>query len=468
MSTPLAGAKRLDTKLLVKWGISVGIPLLILSIPTNAVFVREIRMFLVLSIALILVVAFDLFNNMFIPAFLLPAAFYLTGTVPLNIAYGSWTQIVLYVIMAAFVLSAVLEEVGLLRRMAYWCILKFGGSYKGVYWGTFFACMLVSMATFGNAYVLMSAFCYGICKALGLQKSKEAALIMMSGLVGTVTTRIFIWTPQKVGLIEAGVSTIIPNFTIPWSQLLLHMFPVALFCLGLLWIYSKLFKINNVSSANGKEYFEQEYAKLGKMSVTEKKAAFVLALLVIYLVTNPIHGYNVFYGFLLIVPLFFFPGINVGTRESIRSVDFGMIFFVSSCLGIGTVGGYLGVGKILSDMLVPALQPFGPTVASLGILAFGILVNFILTPTAMLTALPGPLTQVALDLGMNPLPFMYCLLGSCDMIFLPYEYVPFLIFFSFGMMSLGDFVKLSVIKISLYFLLTLVVLIPLWNLLGIM
>lgn len=89
MSTPLAGAKQLDIKLLVKWGISVGIPLLILSIPTNAVFVREIRMFLVLSIALILVVAFDLFNNMFIPAFLLPAGFYLTGTVPLNIAYGS-------------------------------------------------------------------------------------------------------------------------------------------------------------------------------------------------------------------------------------------------------------------------------------------------------------------------------------------------------------------------------------------
>lgn len=455
-------------KLGMKWGISLLIPFIIWRIPCTDIFTKEIRMFLVLSIALILVVAFDLFDNMFIPAFLLPVGFYLTGTVPLNIAYGSWTQIVLYVIMAAFILSAVLEEVGLLRRMAYWCILKFGGSYIGVYWGTFFACMLVSMATFGNGYVLMAAFCYGICKALGLQKSKESALIMMAGLVGTVTTRIFIWTPQKVGLIEVGVSTIIPGFTIPWSQLLLHMFPVALFCIGLLLLFSRLFKLKEVSNVNGKAFFQEEYHKLGKMSIKEKKAAFVLGLLTLYLLTNPIHGYNVFYGFLVIVPLFFFPGINVGTRESIKSVDFGMIFFVSSCLGIGTVGGYLGIGQILSDMLVPVLQPFGPVVCVFAILIFGIAINFILTPTAMLTALPGPLTQVALDLGMNPLPFMYCLLGSCDMIFLPYEYVPFLIFFSFGLMSIGDFIKLSAIKISLYFITTGLLLIPLWKLLNLM
>ena len=79
----------------------------------------------------------------------------------------------------------------------------------------------------------------------------------------------------------------------------------------------------------------------------------------------------------------------------------------------------------------------------------------------MLGALPGPLVAIAQGLGMDPLPLVYGLLLSTDLIFLPYEYVPYLIFFSFGMMSTNDFLKLSLVKIG-------VALVFIWKLIGLL
>ena len=57
---------------LVKWLISVGMPLLLFFVPTSEVFTSQARMFLVLSVMAILVIAVGLMDMM-IPALLLPA-----------------------------------------------------------------------------------------------------------------------------------------------------------------------------------------------------------------------------------------------------------------------------------------------------------------------------------------------------------------------------------------------------------
>lgn len=455
------------SKIMLKWFISLMIPAAILLTPLNGAYTASIRTFFALSIWMILAVALELFNSVFIPAFLLPILYYLTGTVPITVAYLSWSNEILYVIIGAFIMASVLEEVGLLKRIAYWCILKFGGEFQGIYWGVFAACTIVTFLTFGNASIVLATFCYGICKALNLGRSKASAMIIMSGLVGTMTSRQFIYSPQTVGLIETGVRTIFPDFSIPWYQYMFQMLPMLGACFLILFVWAKLFHLKSIKVEGGKTYCQQEYAKLGKMSLPEKKAAFVLVLLIIFLLSAPLHHLSANYGFLILPILFFVPGINIAPPKTIASVDFAMIFFIASCLAIGTVGTALGVGQLIASYMAPMMMGVGTSGAMYIMLAFGVVLNFVLTPTAMMATLPAPITSIAVALGLNPLALIYPFKISCDCVFLPYEYVPYLIFYSFGAISMGDFVKFAGIKILLLFIVMGVFMIPFWTLIGI-
>ena len=55
---------------------------------------------------------------------------------------------------------------------------------------------------------------------------------------------------------------------------------------------------------------------------------------------------------------------------------------------------------------------------------------------------------------------------SSDAVFLPYEYVPYLIAYSFGVISMQDFLKLSVMKFFVVLIGLLVLMLPYWLLVG--
>ena len=455
-------------KITIKWIISLLIPILILCTPVNELYTWQMKVYLACSIWMILAVAFELFDNVFVPAFVCPALWYMTGAVPLDIAYKSWTQETLYVIVGAFLLASILERIGLLQRIAYWCILRFGGTFRGTYWGIAVACTVVSFVTFCNAYVVLAAVCYGICKAFNLQKSRAAALITMSALIGTQTARLFLYSPQTTGLIELGVRTVSPEYTMPWYEFMWDMLPNILLCVVILWIYAKIFGMKKIDIYFGKEYFQEQYNALGKMSSKEKKASALVAILMVYMVASPLLGLPGNYGFLIIPMLFFLPGINVATKETIKNCDWAMIFFVSSCLGIGLVGEYLGLTNLITTYLTPIMSSLGSMGAIYIMLVFGILLNFVLTPTAMMAAFPASISALAVSLNLDPLALIFPFQISTDLVFLPYEYVPYLIFFSFGTVTMGDFIKFSTVKVIVTFVFLGLVLVPWWYLIGVL
>ena len=248
---------------------------------------------------------------------------------------------------------------------------------------------------------------------------------------------------------------------------MIQMAPTIAMCLVILWVYGKLFGLNKVMVETGKDYFVKEYAKLGAVRTEEKKALFVLGLLMAYLITSPIHGLSANYGFLILPLLYFIPGIDIGTAQTIRKIDFSVIFFAASCLGIGIGGNYLGLGKLIVTYLSPVISIAGATGAAYIVMAFGVIINFVLTPTAMMAALPPSIAALAQGLGVTPLSLIYPFKLSCDMIFLPYEYIPYLIFFTFGMVSMKDFIKFSCVKMMINVVFLGLILVPWWRVLGI-
>ena len=63
---------------------------------------------------------------------------------------------------------------------------------------------------------------------------------------------------------------------------------------------------------------------------------------------------------------------------------------------------------------------------------------------------------------------MYTMMYSTDMVFLPYEYVIYLIFFSFGTMKMSHFIKYQSIKVLCFYIFFGIVFLPFWKLLGIL
>ena len=117
-------------------------------------------------------IAFEFFNIM-IPALLMSMGFMACNLAPLEIIFGGWANTLPYQVIGAFVLANVLEETGLLKRVAYWTMLKTGGTYRGIVFGVWLAAILASFMTSCNAFVVIATLCYGICKSLNLKASPE-------------------------------------------------------------------------------------------------------------------------------------------------------------------------------------------------------------------------------------------------------------------------------------------------------
>ena len=198
-----------------------------------------------------------------------------------------------------------------------------------------------------------------------------------------------------------------------------------------------------------------------------KKAAVLLAILMTWISTEPLHGISSNYSFMTLPWLCFVPGINIGTRKSINQINLGVIFFVAACLGIGIVGTKLGFTQLLAGHIAENMAGIGVNCFLFLMLFLSTLVNLILSPGAMMAVLPAPFASLSLQLGMNPLPSLLTIIYSTDFVFLPHEVPAYLIMFGFGLMTMKDFIKLHLMKIAWFTLLFGLIQIPFWYAMGI-
>lgn len=463
-----ASFSKLNKASMMKWLISLLVPLLIYLTPTTELFSSEIRLFLVFVTLIILIIAFDLLE-VTIAAIALPTLFVISGLAPAGTAFAPWTYTTMWLIVGTFVLAGALEECGLLKRIAFWCIKRCGGTFNGTMYGLMIVGTILAWCTFCNSYMIVITLTYGICKAMGLEKSKASAVVMMVGSIGVTSCMEFVYNPLMMSLMQQGVNFVLPDFQVFWYNQLLISGPVILFYFIFIFVLTKIYKTKNIQIAGGKEYFETEYRALGKMTTAEKKAAVLLLILMIYLLTNPFHHLSTDWGFMVIPYLMFFPGIGVASREKLKtSINFGAVAFCAACFSIGAVGTSLGLSNLISTGVTPVLSGLGKIPVLYMTMFFGMLANLVLTPSAMMSCLPPIIAQVAVDIGMNPLAPLFALYFSCDMIFLPHEVPAVLILFTMNLISMGDFVKMSIIKTVTLLICIGIFLIPYWYLIGIM
>lgn len=444
---------------ILKMAVTIGLPLVIMLIPVNEIFTIQLKLYFVVTLAAILAFAFENFNQTLV-ALALPFAYTLFNIVPANVAFSPWASSVVWMVLGGLMIADMANKTGFLRRIAYKCIIWAGGTYRGIIWGLGLAGMITTILLAGNGIIPMAALAFGICTALDMRNTKSAAGIMLASAFGCILSGTFLF---NVGPnMYAGFAGTVMSLS--WIEYFTHQAVGVVYFVVVFLILEWLCKPK--TPLNGKDYFVEQYASLGKTSTAEKKAAAICILLLIMLITTDIHHIQAMWVFAIVPLLAYLPGIKVCDEQDMKNTNFGMVFFTAACMSIGTVGTALGIGQIVSEIAVPILAGKSVSFVFFFIYILFVALNFVMTPVAIAAAFTMPFAQICANLGINPEAFFLFETVTLDQVFLPYEYVMYLVVFSFGVMKLKDFVQLMTMKFIAATLYIFLLLIPFWRLIG--
>lgn len=456
---------------IIKWIISLMMMFTPMLIKLNESYTGNIRTFFMITILVIMIWAFELMP-LAAPALVLPIVYISFGLATPGQAFSPWTTEMPWLFIGGMIISNVFDRTGLMKRMAITAIKIAGGTYRGILLGFLIVGLILCIIIPSTAArtTLFLPIAYGIITALGLKKNtKEAIAIMATSSFMALTP----WT--IVDGINLSSYSIARNFgvNLSWIAYMKEM-GMMTFILSCVYIAAVLFfyrgnaeifrKENNFKT---KDYFEKEYSKLGKVTMSEKKVMLVLGVMVSILCTSSIHNISAGWVFAIGAFCFYLPGINVADEKDIKSVNMAMIILMTGAMTIGAVSMATGTGAFIGRILTPFLKGSSFEIVSVSWL-IGVVVNFLLTPLAAASALTQPLVEAAIENGISPTVILNSYAVGLEQIIFPYEYVLPLMMFSYGVMSLKEFVKIFLLKMILSLIFLLVICVPYWGMLGLL
>ena len=455
------GANR---KALVSWVVTLTLPLAIMLVPTGEAFTADIRAFFAITVLGVCLFCFGQIDNA-VSGILMMLLYIVAGVAPLSTVFSAWTMEIPWYILATLLLVNILDDTSILKRIAYRCIVATGGTYRGIVFGITLTAMLAIVIVPGTwTSMAVAAITLSIVKSLGLPVGRASGGILMAACFGFHIASGFIYSPSGIqmfldmsksvdGVAAGSLDTNFVDFFVQDLPLVALPFVMA-------FIITKLMRPEE--PIDGKEHFERRLAELGPLSRQDKKVLVVLLVLLAYLLSNRWTGWNMLYGFLLAPIVCYLPGIGVATADHFRRVNFNVVFFIVACLSIGTVAASIGADQFIVDAIVPLLSNTGTYGFLAAVFAFGVAVNFLLTPMAAMSSLAPLLSGVALALGVSPMATTYAFYLGLDQLVLPYEVGTYLIFYSMGYVTLKDFAKCGAVKMAVTAVFTLAVMIPWW------
>lgn len=191
----------------IKWAVNIILPLIIALLPVTESFTSSIKWFMVITILAIILTATANVPQLAV-SLGLPVAYIVLLKVPADVAMRAWSLEIPWLILGGFLLTVVLNRTGLLKRVAYKCILLFGGTYKGAIIGIVVVGLIASLviADLSAKVILLSALALGICKALEFELGDtETSGIGLAALAATLGPSYLFYHGSTGTLVPMGI-----------------------------------------------------------------------------------------------------------------------------------------------------------------------------------------------------------------------------------------------------------------------
>lgn len=453
---------------IIKWLITFAIPVLFYFSPVN--LDPNQKMFLALTFFAVTAWVTEIMPNDAV-GMMLPVAYVMFNVAPANVVFSPWSNSVIWMTLGALIMGTAMISTGVCKRIAYWAILRVGGGIKGMMWGLALAGVILAVVVPSNIgrLSILIPFAVGICQALNIKaKTKDASAIMLAAFFAVSCPGLGVLTGAGQNLLANAAFGQALGFQVTWADWLMHnMVP------SLVWtaiaIYATILVLKPGTHGNdcACDDIAMQYNEMGNVRPAEYKVLVVAALIIIGFLTQKIHQLDPNMFFVLAYPLYFMPKMDIMEHKDFNNTSVLIIFFIAGAMSIGAVAGHINLTAVISDSLVPYLS--GSTLKMMSVTwLFGTILNFFLTPLAIVATFTGLMGQMAVQLGVNPEVILYTLLYAADTYIFPYEFAFLLFVMSFGYLAYKDIIKVMLLRTVAAGFFIVLVAYPFWKLIGLL
>ncbi len=451
----------------MKWIACLGLSFGVLLIPTTETVTMEIKWFFVITLFAILLMAFGL-TNIMTTALIIPVGFMLLKIAPATVVFKAWSTQIPWLVMGSFYIAAIMEKSGLSYRIAYWCLLKAKGNYKLLMYAAGVAGVILA-AAIPAAIARTVIFCtimLGLCNAMEFKPhSKEAACTFMVALIAATGTKLAFMTGANTTILTVGLLEQ-AGYPMSYAQYFWYM-GIPQIVYSFICITLALLMFRPDTSKSSREYIQSKYDELGKVSTYELKTIIMVVITLVLLCTDSIHGIKAQWVFLTMVIIMYWPGIELADNDTVKKINWPMVFFITATSSIGDVSTHLGAGELVVNLLTP-MVPHSLVGMHAFVFVLACVVNLMMTPLALISGLATPLIGLATSLGINPVGLTMTLLVAAAEMFLPHVISYGMLLFGYNMISMKDFIKYGAVKMALCFVLMYVFFFPWYKFVGIL
>lgn len=469
-------SKKLSNAEIIKWAILLVFMAVLYLVPEGELYTATVKGFCVITVAGIYLVAFELVPA-YIAATLIPVGYWVFKIVPADVAFGSWTQQFPWIILGAFMVAHIMQKTGVSKRLAYRLMLLAKGNFyiviamiiiAGVIMAMFVPAAIARVAIFG-------AIALSIRDAMGWKDDTKKTIILIMGVFFAASAASYLWyTGSNGNVIVAGMLES-ADYGVTWTEWALYnalpgLISVAIQMIVVIFFVNKFCEDDGqcLDSTEMNTYIKGEYAKLGKMDASEIKATVMLLVLFTLLLTNgKLHSWNPGQVFIMIALIAYLPGIQLLEASDTKQINFSVVFLITGFIAIGDAATSLGLGDIFVEKALPYLphSVYGLSAVSFFIAFFG---NMLMTPLAIGSAFTVPMINIATTLGINPTGLIMIFWNSCAATLFPYEVNADILLFSYGLVSMKNYIKIGIIRSALMLIVLFVIYIPWFKIIGIM
>ena len=379
---------------------------------------------------------------------------------------GGWTQKealavfgqdVIWLMLAAFVITSGMEKSGFAKRLALFIVSKFGTTARRALLALGIVNLLLSFivpSTTARAAMLLPIcmMVLQVYKAIPGESNFGKQLMIQEIHFNNITTS-GILTATAGQIMAVGYITDMTGENVSWGQWLLASMPIAILTLVASFIIGELLFKSEVKAppaAAGKavkDELKEELKALGPITTTEIKALIVFGITVFLWATDGKH-LNIF-GFqislvmvaILAALLFYLPYIGVLNWKETK-IPWDLMVFSAGAYAAGLALDASGAASFLLNGIfdkfnLEALPQFALFMIVMFIASFSHLV--FTSKTVRVVILLPAIILIAQKVGVNPL--LLALPASftiCDSITLPPHCKPNLIFYSTGYFTVKD------------------------------
>lgn len=390
-----------------------------------------------------------------------------------KVAFAPYTTFLPWLCFTALIIADALIRTGISRRIALKCMLFMGASYARTIFGLLFSGIILTLLVPSGLArtVVYVAIAQGLCQALDVNpKSRMSSSLIMAGFFAAIAPGMFCATGTEMNLLAMQTVMSTTGTSIPWLEFIIQVGPFSLLYIILsgCLVFMIRGKERLPGEANLHDVLTARLREMGPVKADELKILAILLIGLTAFVTEQWHGMSGTFIFSLVGMACFLPGINLSNEQNLRSVNLSFIIFLAACQSIGFVAADLHVDKWLASELLPVLQGHSAAVSVTISYISGVLVNFLLTPMAAVGALGAPLTQLGLDLNIDPMALMYSFLYGLDQYIFPYEIGYLLYTFMSGAVTLRHIVPALGVRMVVMLVAIPVILVPYWKLIGLL